>query len=136
MSKLTLGEASKLVGKSKPTISKAVKDGKISGQKVNGVFQIEKSELIRVYGEVKKIKTVDDMLFSVAKAKGSPASNAVAELEKKHLEEKVADLEARLAKAEDKVETSEQREREANARVFALIEDKRPKTFMQRLLGK
>ncbi len=161
MSKLTLGEASKLVGKSKPTISKAIKDGKLSGERVGGtpvrdkkgelvrdkngrltgeviggVFQIEKSELIRVYGEVKKIKTVDDMLFSVAKAKGSPASNAVAELEKKHLEEKVADLEARLAKAEDKVETSEQREREANARVFALIEDKRPKTFMQRLLGK
>ena len=43
MSKLTLGQASKLVGKSKPTISKAVKDGKLSGQKVDGVFQIEKS---------------------------------------------------------------------------------------------
>jgi hypothetical protein len=48
----------------------------------------------------------------------------------------VADLEARLAKAEDKAETAETREREANARVFALIEDKRPKSLMQRLLGK
>ena len=138
MSMLTLGQASKLVGKSKPTISKAVKDGKLSGQKVNGVFQIDKAELVRVYTEVnlKKLNTVDDMMRSVAKAKGSPASNAVAELEKKHLEEKVADLEARLAKAEDKVETAETREREANARVFALIEDKRPKSLMQRLLGK
>jgi hypothetical protein len=138
MSMLTLGQASKLTGKSKPTISKAVKDGKLSGQKVNGVFQIDKAELVRVYGEVKlkKLNTVDDMLFSVAKAKGSPASNAVAELEKKHLEEKVADLESRLAKAEDRAETSEVREREANARVFALIEDKRPKSLMQRLLGK
>ena len=136
MSMLTLGQASKLTGKSKPTISKAVKDGKLSGQKVNGVFQIDKAELVRVYGEVKlkKLNTVDDTMFSVAK--GSPASNAVAELEKKHLEEKVADLESRLAKAEDRAETSEVREREANARVFALIEDKRPKSFMQRLLGK
>jgi hypothetical protein len=135
MSKLTLGQASKLVGKSKPTISKAVKDGKLSGQKVDGVFQIEKSELVRVYGEVKikKINTVEDMLTA---AKSTPASNAVAEIEKKHLEEKVADLEARLAKAEDKVETAETREREANARVFALIEDKSPKSLMQRLLGK
>jgi hypothetical protein len=135
MSKLTLGQASKLVGKSKPTISKAVKDGKLSGQKVDGVFQIEKSELVRVYGEVKikKINTVEDMLTA---AKSTPASNAVAEIEKKHLEEKVADLEARLAKAEDKVETAETREREANARVFALIEDKSPKSWMQRLLGK
>lgn len=134
MSMLTLGQASKLCGKSKPTISKAVKDGKLTGQKVNGVFEIEKSELLRVYGEVKKITTVNDMLTA---AKTLPTStSAVAELEKKHLEEKVADLEARLAKAEDKAETSEVREREANARVFALIEDKRPKSLMQRLLGK
>lgn len=158
MSMLTLGQASKLVGKSKPTISKAIKDGKLAGERVGGtpvrdkkgelardkngrltgeviggVFQIEKSELIRVYGEVKKITTVKDM---VTTAKGSPASNAVAELEKKHLKEKVADLESRLAKAEDRAETSEVREREANARVFALIEDKRPKSLMQRLLGK
>ena len=159
MSKLTLGQASKLVGKSKPTISKAIKDGKLSGERVGGtpvrdkngelvrdkngrltgeviggVFQIEKAELVRVYGEVKKITTVKDM---VTTAKNLPTSiSAVAELEKKHLEEKVADLEARLAKAEDKAETSEVREREANARVFALIEDKRSKSFMQRLLGK
>jgi len=130
MSMLTLGQASKLVGKSKPTISKAVKDGKVTGQKVDGVFQIEKSELIRVYGEQPKQSD---------KAKAAPRASggsAVAELERKHLEEKVSELEARLAKAEDKVETAEVREREANARVFALIEDKRPKSLMQRLLGK
>ena len=49
MKLLTLGEAAKLTGKSKPTISKAVKDGKISGKKVEGVFQIEVSELLRVH---------------------------------------------------------------------------------------
>ena len=75
-------------------------------------------------------------LFSVRRISFSSGGSAVAELEKKHLEEKVADLEARLAKAEDKAETAETREREANARVFALIEDKRPKSLMQRLLGK
>jgi excisionase family DNA binding protein len=127
MSMLTLGQAAKLVGKSKPTISKAVKDGKLSGQKVDGVFQIEKSELIRVY-----TVPVNKGLIAPKPTGGS----AVVELEKKHLEEKVADLEARLAKAEDKAETAEIREREANARVFALIEDKRPKSLMQRLLGK
>ena len=47
MKLLTLGEVAKLTGKSKPTISKAVKDGKISGNKVDGVFQIEVSELLR-----------------------------------------------------------------------------------------
>ena len=130
MSMLTLGQASKLVGKSKPTISKAVKDGKLTGQKVDGVFQIEKSELIRVYGEQPK------QSGKTTTASKPTGGSAVAELEKKHLEEKVADLEARLAKAEDKAETAETREREANARVFALIEDKTPKSLMQRLLGK
>ena len=49
MKLLTLGEAAKITGKSKPTISKAVKDGKISGQKIDGVYQIEVSELTRVF---------------------------------------------------------------------------------------
>jgi excisionase family DNA binding protein len=45
----TLGTAAKHVGKSKPTISKAIKDGKLSATKVNGVFEIEPSELLRVF---------------------------------------------------------------------------------------
>ena len=44
----TLGTAARHVGKSKPTISKAIKDGKLSATKVNGVYQIEPSELSRV----------------------------------------------------------------------------------------
>ena len=132
MSKVTHGRASKLVGKSKPTISKAIRDGKLSGQKVDGVFQIEKSELLRVYDEVKDVKKDDKK----AADKAVSATSAVAALEKKHLEEKVADLEARLAKTEDKLDETETRERAANARVFALIEDKTTKSFWGRLTGK
>ena len=151
MSMLTLGQASKLVGKSKPTISKAVKDGKLTGERVGGkdvigkdgkperdkdgrltgkktgyIFQIEKSELERVYGKT-SVKAEGAKIGT--KASGG---SAVAELEKKHLEEKVADLKERLEKAEV-------REREANTRLDAVllqIEDKRPKSLMQRLFGK
>jgi len=46
----TLGEAAKAVGKSKATISKAIKSGKISAEKQeNGSYQIEPVELHRVY---------------------------------------------------------------------------------------
>jgi len=49
----TLGEAAKRVGKSKATISKALKTGKISAVKgENGAFQIEAVELHRVYPAV------------------------------------------------------------------------------------
>ena len=45
----TLGAAAKHVGKSKPTISKAIKDGTLSATKVNGVYQIDPSELERAF---------------------------------------------------------------------------------------
>lgn len=46
----TLGEAAKATGKSKPTIQRAIKSGKISAIKLdNGSYQIEPSELHRVY---------------------------------------------------------------------------------------
>jgi len=46
----TLGEAAKAAGKSKATISKAIKTGKISATKNdNGSFSIDPSELHRVY---------------------------------------------------------------------------------------
>ena len=46
----TLGEAAIACGKSKSTISKAIKSGKISAEKNDhGTFEIEASELHRVY---------------------------------------------------------------------------------------
>lgn len=46
----TLGEAAKATGKSKATISKAIKNGRISAIKDEaGTFQIDPSELHRVY---------------------------------------------------------------------------------------
>ena len=46
----TLGDAAKATGKSKATISKAIKSGRISATKQEtGVFQIDPAELHRVY---------------------------------------------------------------------------------------
>ena len=96
---LTLGQASKLTGKSKPTISKAVKDKRISGTKgKDGVFQIEKSELTRVYPAISD--TDGDASKQSAPSNKTTASSVLA-VEKKFLEEKVADLEARLEKMEE-----------------------------------
>ena len=61
----TLGQAAIAVGKSKATISKAIKSGKISAEKqANGSYRIDPSELHRVYppngsetGEVERSAT-------------------------------------------------------------------------------
>lgn len=56
----TLGEAAKATGKSKPTIQRAIKSGKISAYKnENGAYEIEPSELHRIY-EVKQGNTKDN----------------------------------------------------------------------------
>ena len=81
MKLLTLGEASKLTGKSKPTISKAVRDGRLSGRKnEQGVFEIEASELFRVYPA--KSSTPD----STPTAKIDTEQDAVAAIKVQHLE--------------------------------------------------
>ena len=129
MKYLTLGEAAKMTGKSKPTISKAVNDGKISGQKVDGVYQIEVSELLRVY----PAKASSEAL-SVSKP--SQPSSAVGELEKMYLEKQVADLENRLSEMKDERDQAMIEAKTDRARMYALLEDQRPKSIMQRLFGK
>lgn len=52
---LTLGRAALEVGKSKPTILKALKNGRLSGIKVGSEWQIESSELFRVYPPQAKV---------------------------------------------------------------------------------
>ena len=121
---LTLGQASKLTGKSKPTISKAVKDGKISAEKVDGVYQIEISELTRVY-----------------EAKGdnpapAPMVSGVAEIENRFLKEKIDDLQDRLTEMKTERDTALQEAREDRVRLMGLLEDQRPKSFWSRLVGK
>ena len=52
---LTLGKAALEVGKSKPTILKALKTGRLSGVKIGAEWQIESSELFRVYPPIAKV---------------------------------------------------------------------------------
>lgn len=136
MKLLTLGEASKLTGKSKPTISKAVNDGKISGQKIDGVYQIEVSELIRVF----PAKSADaDQPTKSSSNQSAPNAQAeeIAELKLKHLEEKLRDAEQRLAKAEQEREKAVQDAREDRNKFLALLEhQQQPKGFWSRLRGR
>ena len=52
----TLGQAARATGKSKTTIQRAIRSGKISAEKtVNGAWEIEPSEVHRVYPEVSPV---------------------------------------------------------------------------------
>ena len=122
---LTLGESAKMVGKSKPTISKAIKDGKLSGEKVGDRYQIEVSELLRVYPAQS-----DDPEPTTTPSVQSD------DLEKKYMTEKISDLESRLDDMKDERDQALKDGREDRARMLALLSDQRPKSFWQRLTGK
>jgi len=101
--KFSLTQAAKEVGKSKPTISKAIKTGRLSAAKVGQGYQIDAAELFRVYPKEAKSEP----------AKESTSSNQVnlLELEAKMLREQldreretVDDLRHRLDRAERLIE--------------------------------
>lgn len=132
MKLLTLGEAAKLTGKSKPTISKAVKDGKISGNKIDGVYQIEVSELTRVYPAKPSIAKEQATTTSATNAD----ADEIAELKLKHLEEKLREAEQRLTKAELERDQAVQDARDDRNKFMALLEHQKPKGLWARLSGK
>jgi protein subunit release factor A len=123
----TLGEAAKAVGKSKGTISKAIKTGKISAhKKEDGSFSIEAAELHRVYPPVSETvsnehkETPDEHLVNTKK------DNELIELRVKleAANTRINDLE------KDKEEWREQ------ARVLALAPpNQSKKSWLGRLFG-
>lgn len=128
----TLGTAARHVNRSKPTISKAINDGKMSAKKVNGVYQIEQSELERVFPARSATETRTGPLSGSSDA----VELALATQRNSHLEATVGDLKARLDEMKDERDQATQDARDDRNRVIALLEDQRPKSLWSRLLGK
>jgi excisionase family DNA binding protein len=125
----TLGTAAKHVGKSKPTISKAIKDGKLSATKVNGVYQIDPSELTRAFPS----NIPSEAQTGPLRASSRSVDVALAEQHNEHLEAAVEDLKARLDEMKAERDQAMQDAREDRARVVALLEDQRPKSLWSKL---
>lgn len=115
----TLGEAAKATGKSKATISKAIKNGKISASKgENGAYKIDPSELFRVYepnGRTEQNETLQ-----------TPGVNTDSSVDFKLLEAKLEAVEQRLQdKEEQLLDMRDQRDR-WQQQATALLQDHRP----------
>ncbi len=121
--KYTLGEAAKATGKSKSTISKFIKNGTISAEKLeNGRFQIDASELHRVF---EKRSRTD--------------KNEQKEIQSEHIEAVI-----KMARLEERLEASEKRNRELEddrdkwrQQATALLENKvGNRSFLEKIFGK
>ncbi len=92
----TLGKAAKATGKSKATISKAIKSGKISAEKQNnGSYKIEPSELHRVDEPVSE--TIENERLETPKKNDVNTEQLI----------KIKELELRLEVASEKLEDKE-----------------------------
>ena len=127
----TLGDAAKATGKSKATISKAIKNGRISATKDDaGVFQIDPAELHRVYPP------------TVSNEHKETPSKHPNEQEKSGL---VRELQAKLDAASERLadketviaDLREDRDRWRQQATALLTTDaKRPQSLLKRLLGR
>lgn len=124
----TLGEAAKATGKSKATISKAIKSGRISAKKgETGAFAIDPSELHRVYpltieGEQGETPSPPQV--------NSKDGGLIRELQVRldATQERLTDKETVIS------DLREDRDR-WRQQATALLEDKRPRGFWEKLFG-
>ena len=123
----TLGEAAKAVGKSKATLSKAIKNGKISAAKnVDGSFSIEPSELHRVYPPT-PLETVDSERLETPN---------LTDANTKEIIELRVKLEAAQQRVSDLEEDRDQWRQQANRLLFNTQQTPATPSLWQRLFGK
>jgi hypothetical protein len=95
----TLGQAAKATGKSKMTISRAIKDGKISANKNdNGDYEIDPSELHRFFPLVTQIPVTDSSDVTSRYTQSDDMLHRIKELEIRLevTQERVSDRETQL----------------------------------------
>jgi len=128
----TLGEAAKATGKSKATISKAIKSGRISAKKgETGAYKIDPSELHRVYPP----HTIEPRLPEQDETPKNLQINTDNLSRIKELELLLDASNQRLSDRDGQVTDLKEDRDKWRQQATALLEDKRPQNFWKRLLG-
>ena len=128
----TLGDAAKAVGKSKTTLHRAIKSGRISAIKSeDGSYSIDPSELHRVFPPVTAVTPTDTFQRNDTEHPSNTLETLRIQLE---LQEKERERERALLQ-ETIADLREDRDK-WRQQATALLEDHRPKGFFKRLFGR
>ena len=122
MTEISITEAMKLTGKSRPTLYRHIKTGKLSKTSNGG---IDTSELRRVYGEFETLNVTNEnkvVTKSIKTEKKSISQIEKDETEIQHLKEQLEMLKSQLSKTEYQLERSQQKE----DKLLQLIENRLP----------
>lgn len=130
MKYLTLGEAEREVGVTKSTISRAIKDGRLSANRnEHGHFQIDPAELFRVYEPIER-NTSDDDSRNTTQQAATPLEEGIEGDLVPWLLKKVDDTEEELADVTERLEQKEAAYRELRQAYNALPS---PESFEEKL---
>jgi hypothetical protein len=125
----SLGQAAKAVGKSKPTIQRAIKSGLISAAKgEDGSYEIDPAELHRVFPPVTRDGDSEQAMKQSVALNDTSTLQREAEL----LRERLADKEGVIGDLRARLDRAEAERREKDQRLTALLTDQRPETRPRR----
>lgn len=127
---LTAGEAAKLVGKSIPTITRAIKNGKLSAKprKPKG-WIIERSELFRVFDVV----TLETNMDISSLEYETPIKDSVLQAKLEVTEQRLEDAQATIQDLRDRLDAESAERRQLTAQITDQREQ--PKGFFRKLFG-
>ncbi|WP_170775905.1 hypothetical protein [Ruegeria lacuscaerulensis] len=138
---LSLGQAAKEVGVAKSTISKAIKDGRLSAEKLdNGSYKIDPSELFRVYQPNRSKETSNGPSETPKDNLELLVENKVMQRElefmRERLEERDKQLQKQAQKAEEELSEARSDRDHWRAQATMILTDHRPpKGFIERVFG-
>ena len=137
--KLSLGQAAKHTGFSKPTLSRAIKSGKLSANRLDdGSFSIDPAELERWKDNNGHRNHPETQITTHDETPGTPRNSSPVQVELEVLRERLRVFEAereheRRAAADQvtdlrrRLDQSEQERRDAHRQITALLTDQREK---------
>jgi hypothetical protein len=128
----SLGQAAKATGISKTSLHRAINKGRISAAKNdNGAYEIEPSELHRVYPPVAERNSSANTDLVRDGTQETAVETEVLRREVGLLRERLADKDSVIGDLRERLDQSEQERREKDRQLTALLTDERPKAEAQ-----
>ena len=122
----SLGQAAKAAGISKTSLHRAIQKGRVSAAKNdNGAYEIEPSELHRVYPPVTELDRSANPDLGQTGTPETAVETAVLRREVQLLRELVDDKETVIADLRERLDQSEQERRDKDRQLTALLTDQR-----------
>jgi excisionase family DNA binding protein len=114
MGLLSATQAAKAVGKSVPTITRAIKSGKLSAAKLDGGgYEIDPSELFRVWKAITNSNSVTHPMFE----NETPKEDSVLRVKLEVMDERLSDAQATIKDLRDRLDAESAERRSLTAQI-------------------